>query len=113
MLTPEEVERRFADRGEMHDGALCLQPADALECVQVCERNDLAVIGVDTFISDEDRMVPQLHLVADFSTMSHDDWTAFRRFCNEETERFVSGLPDRDGLMITLSLAPAAAWGTF
>jgi hypothetical protein len=111
LLTPDEVEQQFSERGEMHEGALCLPPLDAIECLHLCESNDLAVIGVDTFLAEEGRMVPQLHLVADFSSMSHDDWQAFREFCNTETERFIASVTEQQGLMITLSIAPAAAWG--
>jgi hypothetical protein len=112
LLTPEQVEERFRERGEMHEGALCLRPHYAVECVKTCERNDLAVIGVDTFLESQGRMVPQLHLVADFSSMSAADWAAFRGLCNRESERFLAGLPEQAGLMVTLSIAPAGAWGT-
>jgi hypothetical protein len=101
----------FRDRGEMHDGALCLPPADAIEFVKVCETNDLAVIGVDSFLSDQDTLIPALHLVADFPAMSDTDWAAFRQLCNSESERFIAALEGREDMLVTLSIAPAGAWG--
>ena len=110
LITPGELEAMFRNRGEMHDGALCLKPADAIEFVQVCETNDLAVIGVDSFLSERDAMVPSLHLVADFPAMSDTDWIAFRRLCNAESEHFITALDERADMMVTLSIAPAGAW---
>jgi hypothetical protein len=97
-------------RGRSRGGEIYLTPEAAIDCVRVCEENDVAVVGVEGFILDEASTAPLLDEIADFSELAAVEWASFRQEVNREAVEFIKELPKRVGLNVTLTLLSSEEW---
>jgi hypothetical protein len=104
-----EVFDRFAADGVITEyGELYLPKSRALDLIAVCQENDLAIIGIEGFIYDAGKFVPQSDLIADYSTSRASrerDWIEYRDSCNTAAKHFVQSANSRENLYFTFVIS--------
>ncbi len=106
----EQVLDGFRRRGIIRGGELLLAPGDALELVSRCEASDLAVIGIEGMLVDDDHTTPLQDLIADCSSVSATTWNEFRDVANACSRAFLARLPARQSLFVSLTAIGAIDW---
>lgn len=70
---------------------------DAFKLVEYCERNNIAILGIEGFKVKGDRRIPDMDCIVDFSSSLNDD--CFVKTTIEASRRILSGIDDRDTLL--------------
>ena len=79
--------------------------------VSACERNDLAVIGIEGFLFEDGFTCPQMELIRDFGAVAPvSSWDDHRRTCNDLALAFVTGLVSRHGLFLNFVITSRDEW---
>ena len=70
---------------------------DAFKLVDYCERNNIAILGIEGFKVKGDRRIPDMDCIVDFSSSLNDG--CFAKKTIEASRRIMSGIDDRDTLL--------------
>ena len=114
MLSEVEIINRFRKHGISQDGGeLYLRVSMALKFVEVCQKNNLAIIGFEGFLYDDDEgtLEPLLDQIADFSTVQASHWEAFRNLCNKYCRNLIRGLSQKERMAINFTVLSRSEWG--
>lgn len=114
MLSETEIIDRFREHGIFQEGdELYLRAPMALKFVEVCQENELAVIGFEGFFYDDDEetIEPLLDQIADFSTVKAAHWEEFRNLCNTYSKKLIRGLSQKEGIVVNFTVLSQAEWG--
>lgn len=109
-LTESEVYSLFADRMVVRGAEHYLQPSDAVELVDVCDENDLAVVGIEAFYVEEGGIAPISGLIADFSRGDARHWVEYRQACNAESSGFLRRIPAKVNLRVAVTVLSEQDW---
>ena len=110
-LSERELIEQFRPDAVNLDGELYLEVQRALEFVWACDRNDLAVIGIDGAVIREGAVKPHPDVVADYSSFpTTTSWEDYRVACNQSATDLLRDLADRKGLIIHCRVLAAAEW---
>lgn len=91
MLTETQVFERFAPIGIAAEGGELYIPKQiASDFIDLCENNDLAVIGIEGLIYEDGKFIPQLDLIADYSSLHPVSWTSYKGTCNSAARAFIA-----------------------
>jgi hypothetical protein len=63
----DRIEREFTNRAILRGGLLLLQPSDAIDMVQRCRQESLAILGIDAFKITATATQPVIEDSIDFS----------------------------------------------
>lgn len=108
MTLEEQLIEQYRSQGVFSGGELYLNPQVALQVVVHCSEVDLAVVGVEGFSLKDNRLIPQLDTIADWSSLSARTWQEFRMACNRETKNFLMNLPG--DIVVNLALLSENEW---
>jgi hypothetical protein len=101
-MTFDEILERFRHGSELRGGEVLLSPGYALKVVSLCDRNELAVIGIESFRLSNDETEPLLDLIADCSQAVSSDWGTYRTAANNCARSFLAQLPPMPSLYLSL-----------
>ena len=88
------LNERFSTAGISSEGGeLYLSKDSALDFIRACQENDLAVIGLEAFLYEDGKLIPQIDLIADYSSTISHSWESYKRACNGYSENFVNSVP--------------------
>lgn len=105
MLSEKQVFDQFISRGVAGDyGELYLPRASSLEFIQACEENDLAVVGIEGFRYEDGKLLPQLDLIADYSSTPDASWSSYKNACNNSARIFVEDSDSRYSLCFSFTV---------
>jgi hypothetical protein len=76
----------------------------ALEFLTDCQENKLAVIGVEGFVLNDLGLIRQPDLRVDYSETAEKTWRDFRDNCNRAARILLEQLPERENLVLSLTL---------
>jgi hypothetical protein len=113
MLSETEIIDYFRKHGIFQDdGELYLRVPIALKFVEVCQENELAIIGFEGFFyDDEGRTIePLLDQIADFSTVKATHWEEFKNLCNKYSKKLIRGLSQKEGIVVNFTVLSQAEW---
>ena len=60
--------------------------------LELCDRNSIAIIGIDGFFLRDGDLHPRLDQIADYSSAVADAWDSFVRICNDSAQAFLQSL---------------------
>ncbi len=81
------------------------------ELVDVCEEHDLAVLGIEGFLFDNDYVIPQMDLIGDFSPRgSEEAWPVLRRSCNRAAKFVIKEISGRDDVYLDFVVVCEHRW---
>lgn len=84
----DEIEQQFIGKGIVRGGVLFLNPTHAVELIDLCEKLNKRILGIDTFILTETETRPVMEHTADYS-MNGDNlsgyWNEAREFVSERS----------------------------
>ena len=80
--------------------------------VEVCQKNNLAVIGFEGFLYDskEETVEPLSDQIADFSAVEASSWEEFRNLCNKYCKNLIRRLPPQDELVVNFTVLSQVKW---
>lgn len=111
MLTEHELFAVFLGRAAHVAGnEMYFEPEVAIQFLAACEENNLAVIGIEGFIFDDPALMPQVDLIADYSASGEKSWRSFRDSCNRDAAHFLQQLPQRQNLVLSLTVLSGKEW---
>ena len=102
MTADEEMIERFRDRGILRGKELFLTPSTALEFLEACEENDLAILGIDTFLFKEEGIQILMDWIADYSLPEWTNWEECRSECYTSGKKFLADLPKKEGIRVSI-----------
>ncbi len=102
MLSEAEVFERFATVGLVRGDELYLNKENAVAFIRDCQKNELAVIGVEGFLYEDGKLFPQLDLIADYSATEAFSWESYKQTCNSDSEAFVNSIGLTDDVYLSL-----------
>jgi hypothetical protein len=105
MLSEEQVFEQFRSRGVggSHE-ELYLPKASSLEFIKACDRNDLAVVGLEGFKYEDGKLLPQLDLIADYSLTTAASWSSYRQRCNNSAQMFIEESDARENFCFSFTV---------
>ncbi len=102
MLTETQVFEQFAPIGIVSEnGEIYIPKRKASDFIDLCENNQLAVIGMEGFIYEDSKFIPQLDLIADYSSSEFGDWISYMETCNSAARAFIESAKSKDNLFFT------------
>lgn len=110
VLSEQQVIRQYQDAGFLRGNELYLEPKVALDFVATCEANELAVVGVEGFTLRNERLIPRMDLIADWSSASAAKWDEYRRKCNQLSAAFVDRYQNEMDLVMNLTVLSKTEW---
>lgn len=113
MLSEFDILQRYSERGFVQSSETYLPPSVGLEMVNECQKNDLAVISIETFVLEGTLMHPQLDLIADYSSTKATHWHEYRDICNDAAKRFLTDLLSSeklDKLVVSIVVESQSEW---
>lgn len=72
------------------DDQLFLSAEEGLSLADFCEREDLAIVGIEGGEYDGYAFTPDLDLIQDYSELTATDWPQFRHHCNKRARIFLA-----------------------
>jgi len=72
------------------DDQLFLSAEEGLSLADFCEREDLAIVGIEGGEYDGYAFTPDLDLIQDYSELTATDWLQFRHHCNKRAQIFLA-----------------------
>lgn len=91
MSSAQEVLARFQEKGiPRGKGSLYFKPMDALELVEACRRESVAVIGLEGFRVDGTYIMPDI--IVDLSNPSPASWHAYVAECADKVAEALQGV---------------------
>lgn len=98
----DEILNKFRQRGTVRGQELLLTPGDALEALSYCDRNDVAVVGVEAFLLRGDATEPLPDFIADCSPPASSNWRSYCEIANTCARTFLGQLPPLQSLYVSL-----------
>ena len=65
-----------------------------------CQRRDLAIIGIEGFMLQNEEIIPQLDAIADFSSVASTDWKTYQATCNKAAKYFLKEMNNDERTML-------------
>lgn len=104
-MDEEELIQRFAERGVNRGAEWFFSPSVCLELVDECERNSLAVVGIEGFKIVDSKVFPKVDLITDWSEIEATNWAAFVAETSALSRKFIkTEVPTEDGLFLNLTI---------
>lgn len=76
----------------MWEGVPLFDISDGIGLVEYCEKNDIAVLGIEGFEIRGDQRIPDMDCIVDFSASLNDKYFFTKSL--EASKRILSGLPN-------------------
>ena len=109
-MRSQEIYDQHSEYGVTQGGELYLDPARALDFVTACNDNDLAIIGIEGFLYEQGTIVPQLDMIADFSSTKASNWQEYRTKCNRDAAAFLQRLTRSDNIVCSFVVVSQEEW---
>lgn len=105
-LSEDDLVEFFRPRGLFRGNELYLDPTTSVDFADACEKNDLAIIGIEGFIYTPPWLEPQMDLIADWSLGKREAeaWEVFRQRCNRISGDFIRRLRPEPGLLLNFTV---------
>lgn len=94
----------------MQSSETYLPPSVGLEIVDECQKNDFAVISIETFVLEDTSIQPKLDLIADYSSTKAAHWNEYRDVCNNAAKLFLMNLLSSDRLVVSFVIESQSEW---
>ncbi|MBE9111625.1 hypothetical protein IQ273_19650 [Nodosilinea sp. LEGE 07298] len=86
---PTDIFEQYRQYGIVSGEELYMPSQYAIGFVEDCSLRDIAVIGIEGFLIADQRIMPLLDEIADFSSIVSPDWQAFTNQCNAAAKKFL------------------------
>ena len=111
MLSEEEVLEQFRGKARLADGDIYLAQDDVSALVNVCQENDLAVLGLEGGTHDGKNFLPNLDMILDCSLDGPlTTWEEKRDICNRSALDFLESLARPEDLLLIPVLMSREQW---
>ena len=113
MLSENEIVNRFQKHGMIRGGGeLYLEVPIAFNFLEACQENNLASIGIEGFLYDEEQntIEAKMDYIADYSVLDAPNWEAYRDLCNRLSKDFLRQLPSRADLVVNFVAVSREEW---
>ena len=110
MLSESDILQRYSERGFVQSSEIYLSSSVGLKMVDECQKNDLAIISIETFVLKDTLIQPRLDLVADYSSTQASHWHEYRDICNEAAKRFLTELLSSNQLVVSFVIQSQSEW---
>jgi hypothetical protein len=113
MFTEQNLFELHRDRGIVQVGELYLPIDKSFGFLDDCQGSDLAIIGIEGFILQNQNIVPLLDAIADFSSVDSRDWKTYQATCNKAAECFLKEMNnDERNLLFNFVVESKSEWET-
>jgi hypothetical protein len=117
MFNEEVLFRQYRGRGitqtcpdEGRDGELYLTLPTALDFVADCNRNQLAIIGIEGFTYQNGLLRARLDLIADLSAIETSNFREYKEACNRSAQDFIFPLYKNKGIVLSFVVLSENEW---
>jgi hypothetical protein len=110
MLSESDILQRYSERGFVQSSEVYFPLSIGLEIVDECQKNNLAVISIETFVLEDSLIQPRLDLIADYSSTKATHWHEYRDICNEAAKLFLMNLLSSDKLVVNFVIESQSEW---
>jgi hypothetical protein len=102
----------YRAKGVQRGDALYLDLTTAVEFVKDCDRDDIAVLGIEGFVLRGDNLEARPDLVCDFSPAydADQEWPEYREQANRAALRFITGVAHDEGLVFHFDVFTLSQW---
>ncbi len=84
------------------DREVYLSCDEAVECIERCQQEMIAVIGIEVFHKKGGKLIPDPDGICDWGGPKDEEWEGFCADCNELSLRFLCALPRSIDTLVTL-----------
>lgn len=117
MFNEEVLFRQYRGRGisqtcpdEGRDGELYLTLPTALDFVADCNRNQLAIVGIEGFSYQNGLLRARLDLIADLSAIETSNFREYKEACNRSAQDFICNLYQQKRIVLSFVLFSENEW---
>lgn len=110
METKSKIERTLEKKGVSRGGEQYLRISDARDLLADFVEAERVVVGIEGVELTDEATRPLPGAIADFSGQLDDPWSASVRQCAERARFFLSQLPDRERVFVTLTTLSRDEW---
>ncbi len=90
--------------------ALYFKPRDAIRLVDECERNQMAIIGLEGLDLRGEYIVPDMKTIVDLSDLQAPTWDAYVAQCAQIARRHLLAWSDRSNFVVDLTVTGGDRW---
>lgn len=79
----------YKEHGIIHGEELYVLSDYAMKFVEDCTLRNIAVLGIEGFKHENQKIIPLMDEIADFSSISSADWEEFMSQCNSAAKKIL------------------------
>jgi hypothetical protein len=100
----EHLRKELAGVSLISGGEVYVPAPAAGDVFRICDELGFAILGVEGFVVRDDKVKPDLDLIADFSSLLEHagEWESLAARTREEAQTFVQGVPPSRHLNFTV-----------
>ena len=107
----ERILENFKHRGHESGGELYLGVSEAREFLRALRDARIAVLGVEAVRCENKKIRPLIDQIADFSSLSTEDWNSRVEASSRAAARFLDQLPEDSAIMVTFTVTSGSEAG--
>jgi hypothetical protein len=101
---------RYRGKSVQVSNEIYLRMLDALAVIDDADKEDFAILGIECFDLQGDKVRPRLDRIADLSPRAgHAEWRSYQRWANSAARRFFTQFGE-PGLVVNLAVLTLAEW---
>jgi hypothetical protein len=83
MLSEKDIIELYKEKGIFSGNELYLKLRESADFIKTCSDNNFAVVGIEGVYFEGEKSIPDMNIIADYSSATKDDWHSFKEQCNE------------------------------
>ncbi len=110
MINPENLINHSGLDSISRGGEIYLRWESIAKFTNMCTQNNIAIIGIEGFKLKEEKIIPDMDLIADFSCSKDTAWNDYLQGCNESTKLFFDRIVSGSNLIFCFTLLSEDEW---
>jgi hypothetical protein len=93
-------------------GEIYFKEDSFIKLIELCCQNNIALIGIEGFEVDGEKIIPVADLIADFSDADANSWDEYIKICNSSAKLFFDQVSKGSNLLFNFTLQSEEEWSS-
>lgn len=81
--------KKYDERDKKENSELLLSPTRSLLFIDACTKNEIAILGIEGFIKEQQKIIPRTDIIADFSSFDNIEWNEYLKKITFLAKQFI------------------------
>jgi hypothetical protein len=110
MITSENILENDELNSLQRSGEIYFKEDSFIKLLELCRQNNIAIIGIEGFEVDGEKIIPVADLIADYSDADANSWEEYIKICNSSAKLFFEQVLKGSSLLFNFTLQLEDEW---